>query len=75
MSAAIPIEYGPSSTTMSLCTICYIYLPSSLPVYLCTSPHSMKGLFIGLSFAIKGLFEFLFSASIFFGFVIEKPYL
>ena len=38
------------------------------------SPHSMKGLLIGLSFAIKGLFEFL-SSVLFFLFLSLRSHI
>ena len=49
---------------LSALSVLFIY--PALNEFICAqSPHSMKGLFIGLSFAIKGLFEFLSSVLFF----------
>ena len=49
---------------LSALSVLFIY--PALYEFICEqSPHSMKGLFIGLSFAIKGLFEFLSSVCFF----------
>ena len=67
----VPINFSTTSLTMSengfvlvipyFLTSCYnlvIYI--SLYQFICSqSPHSMKGLLIGMSFAIKGVFELL----------------
>ena len=49
-----------------LSALSVIFIYPALYEFICAqSPHSMKGLFIGLSFAIKGLFEFLSSVLFF----------
>ena len=46
----------------SALSVLFIY--PALYEFICAqSPHSMKGLFIGLTFAVKGFFEFLSSAT------------
>ena len=47
---------------LSALSVLFIY--PALYEFICAqSPHSMKGLFIGLTFAVKGFFEFLSSAT------------
>ena len=47
-----------------LSTLSVLFIYPALYEFVCAqSPHSMKGLFIGLSFAVKGYFEFLPSAT------------
>ena len=58
---------------LSALSVLFIY--PALYEFICAqSPHSMKGLFIGLSFAIKGLFEFL-SSVLFFLFLSLRSHI
>ena len=58
---------------LSALSVLFIY--PALYKFICAqSPHSMKGLFIGLSFAIKGLFEFL-SSVLFFLFLSLRSHI
>ena len=47
---------------LSALSVLFIY-PALYEFVCAQSPHSMKGLFIGLTFAVKGFFEFLSSAT------------
>ena len=46
------------------CALSVLFIYPAIYEFICAqSPHSMKGLFIGLTFAVKGFFEFLSSAT------------
>ena len=79
-------SYLEASSTNSLFVILYvhccffplsnIFTYTALYEFICAqSPHSMKGLLIGLSFAIKGFFQVLAAAMIIPFFFIDYHYL
>ena len=56
---------------LSALSVLFIY--PALYEFICAqSPHSMKGLFIGLTFAVKGFFEFLSSATFFLFYLFRQ---
>ena len=58
----------------SALSVLFIY--PALYEFICAqSPHSMKGLFIGLTFAVKGLFEFLSSATFLLFYLLRDSYI
>ena len=59
MEKIFPAQYAPAVQRSLTALFTMLLYPALYEFIIAQSPHTMKGLLVGLSFAIKGLFEFL----------------
>ena len=59
MEMIFPARYAPAVQRSLTALFTMLLYPALYEFIIAQSPHTMKGLLVGLSFAIKGLFEFL----------------
>ena len=59
MEKIFPARFAPAVQRSLTALFTMLLYPAVYEFIISQSPHTMKGLLVGLSFAIKGLFEFL----------------